>query len=153
MKKIKLNVSSFLSRLCTAAIAVLGYSCSSETIDMYGTPTGSFQVKGTVTDEVGYPVDKATIKCMRTWYTSDDISFAHTKPDAFGRYDTGHQGYYSDDSLKIVCVPDKSDLMPDTVKVKLYYEHDSKHDKMHKDDFMYKGHADVTANFKLKKKQ
>lgn len=53
----KRTLQSFASRMCIAMLAVLGFSCSDDEEEnilcMYGTPTGTFEVKGQVTDAEG----------------------------------------------------------------------------------------------------
>ena len=60
--KAKLIFTAAVSRLCIAILAFLGYSCENNGGDMYGTPTGTWEIKGEVTDEEIEPVTDATVK-------------------------------------------------------------------------------------------
>lgn len=65
-----IKISTLFSRLCAAGVAILGFGCSSaddpdELICMYGTVTGSFEIKGKVTTEDGKNVSDAAVKVTR----------------------------------------------------------------------------------------
>ncbi len=58
MKKIVRTVNCVLG----AALALLGFSaCDGTMADEYGTPTVDYQVKGTVTDEAGNPIENIQV--------------------------------------------------------------------------------------------
>lgn len=60
------NFMGVVSRICAVLLAVLGFGCSSSDGPdgplMYGTPTGSFEIKGHVMSEDGKAVEKATMR-------------------------------------------------------------------------------------------
>lgn len=153
MKKIQIRVSSFMSRACAFAMAVLGItSCADSTNDddpmicMYGTPTGSFEIKGAVTAESdGASVAGASIVVKPT-----DAAYELSNPvltDSKGNYivDQETNPY---DKVRVVCTPaEESGLAADSADVELKYLKDGK-----KHSEWYVGHAESTVNFKLKAK-
>ncbi len=144
---LKSKLSSVISRMCAAAIAVLGYNCSSEEImEMYGTPNGSFEVKGAVTNEEDVPIADAEIRVCPPKIDSSEWNFAVTKTNNEGIYTVEHE-YHIMDSIKVVCVPNGNEYLPDSIKLPVKYVKD----KNHKGDSWYCGHAELTADFKLKK--
>lgn len=155
MDRNKFSFSSLISRLCAVVLAVLGFSCSSEvensSLCMYGTPTGSFEAKGAVTDEEGKPVMDAEIKITEKYVPSSDYSIANALTNANGIYEA--EGRCLSDSLKVVCLPADKSLEPDSLYVKLEYKHDKVNDKKYKNAWMYIGNASFTADFKLKRKK
>lgn len=151
MYRKKYSFSSLISRLCAVVLAVLGYSCSPSEELMYGTPTGSFEAKGAVTDEEGKPVMDAEIKITEKYVPSSDYSIANALTNANGIYEA--EGRCLSDSLKVVCLPADKSLEPDSLYVKLEYKHDKVNDKKYKNDWMYIGNASFTADFKLKRKK
>lgn len=144
---LKSKLSSVISRMCTAAIALLGYNCSSGDIpDMYGTPNGSFEVKGAVTNEEDAPISDAEIRVCPTKVDSSKWSIAVTETNNDGSYIVEDKDYFMD-SIKVVCVPRDNEYLPDSIKLPLKYVKD----KDHKKDSWYIGHAELTVDFKLKK--
>ncbi len=65
MKKIKFRVSSLINCFLAGTLALLGVTaCDGGNDDypcMYGTPTGRFEIKGTVTDESGRAIENAAV--------------------------------------------------------------------------------------------
>lgn len=155
MKKIQIKVSSLMSRACAFAMAVLGItSCADSTngddptICMYGTPTGSFEIKGAVTAES----DGASIAGASIVVKPTDRNFPLNEPamtDANGNYMVKETtSPYS--KVRVVCTPGAdSGLSADSVDVELKYMEPGKD----KNVFMDMGHAESTVNFKLKAKQ
>ncbi len=149
----KINFSAMLSRLCAVGLTVLGFGCSSDEpgddggmICMYGTPTGSWEVHGSVKTQKGDAVPDATIRVTLPEYDSDPNSMETAPTDAEGAYSV--EGHSLIGKLKVVCVPDDPALDADSTEVVLKYKKD-KNDK----NSWYRGHADATVNFKLKPKQ
>ncbi len=148
----RINFSAIVSRLCAAGMAILGFGCSSDepgdgdVILMYGTPTSSWEVHGSVKTQKGDVVPDATIRVTLPEYDSDPNSIETAPTDAEGAYSV--MGHLMTQKLKVVCVPDDPSLDADSTEVTLKYEKD-KNDK----NSWYRGHADATVNFKLKPKQ
>lgn len=145
MKKINEKMMAVVSHLCVAVLSLLGFSCSDGSEpDMYGTPTGTFEAKGAVTDETGSPVEDAEVRVTYPEISSDKYSFASVKTNSGGDYAVKGESTGVKE-VKVVCVP-PGDLEPDSVIVTLNY------DKKGSDGW-YIGKASFTADFKLKKKQ
>ena len=131
-----------LSTICSSFLTLLGFSCSSESALMYGMPTGSFVVKGAVTDENGNEVRNAEIRVTHPDLPSGIFYMGESTTDSKGNYEI--KGYEVLSEMKVVCIPETSDLQPDSVNVKMKYKDADKH---HPWDY---GHADATVNFTLK---
>ncbi len=145
MKKIYRSVYSFTAWLCAAGMSLLGYSCGEPAL-MYGTLTGDYEIKGTVTTEVDKPVDGATIRVTGVNIPSGEYSYSTTTSNAEGAYEIKDEGCH--DNLKVVCIPDDPTLEPDSTVVKMTYEKSGKK----KNDGWYQGLAKKVVDFKLKKK-
>ncbi len=146
MKRIKRNLSTFFTALCGVILSLLGFGCSSSYPDepcMYGMPTGTFEIKGTVTDEEGNDIEDAQIRLTEPHYPSN-LSHLVGLTDANGIYEIKSFGLT--DSLKVVCIPVQHNLEPDSVVIKMEYKDADKNDSW---DI---GHASATVNFKLKEK-
>ncbi len=150
--ELKSKLLSLISRTCAALLALLGFSCSSSSGDdpdiplMYGCPTGSFEVKGAVTNEEGAPIPDAVIKVTEPDTDSGLWSITRGVTNDEGRY-LIRDSHVPFDSLKIVCIPVGNVYMPDSITVSTTYLYDEEHKK----DSWYIGHADLTVDFKLKK--
>lgn len=144
---IKSKFEIIVSRLCTALLGLLGYNCSSiiEPVEMYGTPYSTFEIKGTVKNQYGKPVEDAVIKLSEPWAPSDIGTFARTVTNHEGFYETT-ETHFSYDSLKIVCIPTGNSYLPDSTKVRLELNYDSDHPKSD----WYFGHATLTVDFILR---
>lgn len=150
MKKTYRTISSLWATICAGALAVLGFGCSDnggEELCMYGTPTGHFEVKGAVTDEVGDPVDNAEIYVTHPEGQSGIYSFGKGKTDGKGNYLIETYDFPKNE-IKVVCKPEDENLEPDSVNVEMKFEKDRKHAK----NPWYVGTAKATVDFKLKKK-
>lgn len=149
MKKIKIGVSGLLSRLCAIGMTILGFSCShssgSEPDDillMYGSPTGSWEIDGNVTETTGKPVVKAEIRVSHPDIPSSESRLS-TETNENGNYEFKEGGIF--EKLKVVCLPNDPALEPDSTVVELKY-HKDKGDK----NTWSKGKAQATVDFKLK---
>lgn len=78
----KINIfSRYTTLIYAAAMAVLGFSCTDEPECMYGTPTGSFEIKEKVTDADGNAEEGATMRAAAPEMPSDsDIRDEGTAP-------------------------------------------------------------------------
>ena len=61
MKKSAIILSRFIQTSLAGALSILGFSSCGDQPDMYGTPVGHYEIKGTVTDPNGAPVKDAEI--------------------------------------------------------------------------------------------
>lgn len=141
---IKSRISKVISHLCTVLLALLGYNCSFEPKMMYGTPTGSFEVKGRVTDKENNPVKNAeiTLRPVQRVYGYYEIASVTSGSDGKFIINTSFEPL---DSVWIACNPADYTYLPETVKMPVEYHYD----KEHKKDAWYVGHAEITVNFEL----
>lgn len=130
-----------ISTICYTFLSLFGFSCSSEQC-MYGTPIGDFEIKGAVTDEAGKEVHKAEIRVTYPDTPSGIYCFKETSTDSKGNYEINGYEYLTE--MKVVCIPENTDLQPDSVIVKMNYKDADKHDPWDR------GHAEATVNFTLK---
>lgn len=148
MIKMKLKKSTLFTRLCAAGLAVLGFSCSSdepeEIVCMYGAISGRFEIKGKVTTEDGKVVPNAEIRVTRPDFPSSVYPIAISKTEEAGNYTLNGSDYFN--QLKVVCVPEDSNLEADSTIVDLKYINGDK------GSGWYQGEADATVDFKLKNK-
>lgn len=126
MRKISVSVSSLLSRFCAGLLALVGFGCSDgdgtdDMICMYGTPTGSFEVKGNVVDSEGTPVGDAEIIVTGPELPSSIWKMATVKTDAEGDYSIDSKSDTSK-KLKVVCKPTDPNLEADSTIVNLEYK-------------------------------
>lgn len=145
MKKISIRVQSLLGSLLAGAISLLGFSsCGDEEI-MYGTPTGYYEIKGTVKTEAGSSVEGAQV-IMRTL----DGKNAHTYPqdivttDSKGEYLLKTSGW-PNPNIRIVCQPQDNTLEADSVDMSVSFKD--------ADGMWNRGTARETVDFTLKFKQ
>lgn len=146
MKKIQIRVSSLISRLCAFGMAILGFSlssCENEVPDMYGTPTGTFEVKGDVETEDGADVEGARVVVKEVNYeTGSGYEIADTFTDVDGDYAI-EDSYFPLDKVRVCCYPPEG-LEADSVDVDLKYKGG--------DGGWNWGTAKAEVDFRLKKK-
>ena len=135
------TISTLLKALSSSLLTLLGFSSCSDYEVMYGMPFGSFEVKGTVTDDKGLPVSDAEIRVALPDQSSGIESLGSTLTGDDGNYDISEGSYPS--KLKIVCIPSQTELLPDSVIVDMKYKGS--------DGEWNRGHAEKTVNFRLKK--
>lgn len=138
-----------ISKLSAIGLALLGFSCSSDEPSepelMYGTPTGSFKIKGKVTSEDGKAVPGATIRVTPSDVPSGLWSYGEVVTGTGGEYEIkSRSAVYKD--IKVVCLPSGVELDADSIVTEMKYKGEDK------DNIWYVGHADATVDFKLKKK-
>lgn len=151
MKKISSALSRYVSRLCAVCLAILGFSCSSSEDEdeppcMYGTPLGTFEIKGTVSTENGEEVSNATIRVAEPERKSEEFSISTTATGNKGGYVTKEKTFPYE-KVKVVCLPDDKSLVADSVIIDLKYSRNSDNDNS-----WNVGHAKSTVDFTLRKK-
>lgn len=150
MKKIQMRAATMAARLCGIGLSLLGFStCNkdSDVMPMYGTPTGTFEVKGDVTSEEGKPVKAAQIT-VKTIYEQEEynVSIAETTTSESGEYIVKKQRYDFSPAIRVVCTPpEDSDLKADSTDVHLDFKGG--------DGDWNIGTATATADFRLRKKK
>lgn len=145
----RVNIPAIISRLCALCMGLLGFGCSSlnnEPEDMYGTPTGEWEIKGMVTDEAGKTVPDANIKVALPDEDSNRFSITTVETDDGGNYVVRDKEYGPYSCLKVVCIPEDPNLSSDSTIVKLKYVKD----KDSKSNFWFIGKAEATVDFVLK---
>lgn len=157
MKKITETVSSLLSRILAGALVIFGYGCSSdedETLEnmqcMYGGPTGTFELKGSVTAanaESTTPVAAKVIVTAPNYPSTLPFCYATEKTSDNGQFDIN--GETTSNELKVVCVPNDPGLESDSVVVKVKFEEVTPK----RDFWIDMGHTNVNVDFKLKEKE
>lgn len=139
------NLTKLWTTLLTALLSVLGFAGCSDTKDeplMYGTPTGSFEIKGIVTDEANQPVENARIEVGH--YYKDSTWHPMATPvttGANGSY-TVTEGGFDYTSVTVMCIPPDDTLETATKEVSLVYQGG--------DGAWDRGHATATVDFQLK---
>lgn len=145
-----LKKSTLFTRLCAAGLAVLGFGCSSdepgsdEVICMYGVITGRFEIKGKVTTENGKEVPNAEVRVTVPEQYSGIFPIVISKTEESGNYTLDGLGSFK--QLKVVCIPEDSNLEADSTIVDMKYINGDK------GNGWYQGEADATIDFKLKNK-
>lgn len=142
----KFSFQSLLTRICVGGLALLGFGCDDYKC-MYGTPTGSFEIKGKVVTEDGNDVVGASVRVTGPQTPSGVYSYDETKTGDDGTY-ISKGDCFPDVKAKVVCIPADPALEADSVTIDMKYV-----DKEHKNDSWYEGHADTTVDFTLKKKK
>ena len=98
-----------ISKLSAIGLALLGVGCSSDEpgnsdLCMYGTPIGSFKIKGKVTSEDGKAVAGATIRVTDSKIPSGVWSYGEVVTGADGEYEVENTTT-SPGAMKVVCLP------------------------------------------------
>lgn len=137
-----LNHRLSLTAIFSALLSLFGFSCCSESEVMYGTPTGDFEIKGAVTDEAGNEVRKAEIRVTYPDAPSGMFCLSDTSTDSKGHYKIKGHDFLPE--VKVVCIPENTDLQSDSVIVKMKYKDSDKQNSW------YYGHAEATVDFTLK---
>ena len=141
------SFQSLLTRICVGGLALLGFGCDDYKC-MYGTPTGSFEIKGKVVTEDGNDVVGASVRVADPQFSSGVYSYTETKTGEDGAYISAYERFPANNKAKVVCIPADPALEADSVTIDMKYN-----DNKHKNDPWYFGHADATVDFTLKKKK
>ena len=146
--RFRCSIRQIIPKLCAASLALLGFSCGSvddnddEILLMYGSPYGTYEIKGSVTTEDGKPVKGAVVRVTNHDLSSDIFCEADTTGTS-GEYMVKSERYVYK-AKKVVCVPDDPTLEADSTVVELKFSGGKEMWDM--------GHAEATVDFKLRKK-
>lgn len=150
MKKTTTTVRRIMRSCLAGIVSLLGFtSClqddDNEPAVMYGTPGGTFEVKGSVTDPADRPAEADVILRI---LTKDGYAYTYpgdtVRTDAEGRYEISRStAPYN--RFRVVCHPKDASLEADSLEVEARYENGSGAWNM--------GTAKVIADFRLKDKQ
>lgn len=154
MKKSFNSVSVLLSRLFAGGLVLFGFGCSSDDDEpdmpvMYGVPTGTFEVKGSVTASDGQtssPVEANIIVTLPN-APSSIYKLGEAKNAEEGQYEI--RGTSSTNKLKVVCLPLDPAFQPDSTVVEGKFERPTGT----RDFWMDLGHVKVDVDFELKEKK
>ena len=157
----KAKTNHLCNVLAGSMLALLGFeSCDriTEQPDEYGAPYAEYQIRGTVTDEDGTPVEgiKAHLSELIPEYTDQEgqnyytISTAQTVAD--GSFSLDHKFFYGEPELAVILQDEDGDansgeFLPDTVQLK-----DMKEEQVEKGKSWYKGKFRYSFTRLLKKK-
>lgn len=153
MKKISIKAGNIIHSMLAGVISLLGFTACDDPEDpddgggmicMYGTPTGYYEIKGSVIAETGTPVENARVILrhinehnINTYY--GDTVF--TNSDGLYKMTTGG---WPDENIRVVCQPQNDALEADSVDLTVEFKDGQ--------GAWDSGTARETVNFKLKKK-
>lgn len=149
----KVRITRWYNTVLTALLSMLGYGCSLDEPEMYGTPLEygvpriNFIVKGVVTDEAGNP-----IQGIQTKFVGDLNDADPTKTDANGNYQILATTYPSLNGCKLIVndidgEANGGEFLSDTIDVEKLPKNE-----VEKGDGWYQGMYESTANIQMKKK-
>lgn len=154
MKKISIKAGNIVRSMLAGAISLLGFAACDDPEDpdngggmvcMYGTPTGYYEIKGSVTAESGSPVENARVILRRISkgrvYTERGDTVL---TDNNGSYLLHRSGFPLAD-IRIVCQPQSDALEADSVNLTVEFKDG--------DRAWFEDTARETVNFKLKNKK
>ena len=149
----KVRITRWYNAVLTALLSMLGYGCSLDEPEMYGTPLEygvpriNYIVKGVVTDEAGNPIQGIQTKFV------GDLNYADpTKTDANGNYQILATTYPSLNGCKLIVndidgEANGGEFLSDTIDVEKLPKNE-----VEKGDGWYQGMYESTANIQMKKK-
>lgn len=153
MKKISIKAGNIVRSMLAGAISLLGFAACDDPEDpdndggmvcMYGTPTGYYEIKGSVKSDAG-PVENARVIMRHISRSNTNTYYGDTVfTDSKGLYKLNTAGW-PDENIRIVCQPQSDTLEADSVDIKVEF-------KGEKGPWVV-GTADETVNFKLKNKK
>ena len=145
MKKITFKTSQIISSMIAGTLSILGFSSCDNAECMYGTPTGHYEIKGTVTEESGQPVEGAKV-IMR--HIDNNQTFTYhgdtVVTDDKGDYMLKTSGW-PNSKIRMVCKPEDNTLQADSINMTVSFK-DS-------DGVWNHGTARETVDFILKPKK
>ena len=144
MKKITFKTSQIISSMIAGTLSILGFSSCDNAECMYGTPTGHYEIKGTVTEESGQPVEGAKV-IMR--HIDNNQTFTYhgdtVVTDSKGDYMLKTSGW-PNSKIRMVCKPEDNTFEADSINMTVSFK-DS-------DGVWNHGTARETVDFILKPK-
>lgn len=152
MNRLLSSLNRITSVLFSAIIALLGFSsCEDDggmNVVMYGAPYGEFEVKGTVTDVDGNPLENTQIIIRPVnidYEAKEHVDYYYncdtTYTDVSGQFKVNNEHGFSE-YLRIVAHPANKTLESDSIRQKLHYSGG--------DNSWYMGKAKITQDFILK---
>mgnify|MGYP000487156410 CR=1 FL=1 len=154
MKKISIKAGNIIRSMLAGAISLLGFAACDDPEDpdngggmvcMYGTPTGYYEIKGSVTAESGSPVENARVILRHINRLGPYTEHGDTvRTDSEGRYRLRSSGL-PDTNIRIVCQPQSDTLEADSVNLTVEFKD--------REGIWNSGTARETVDFTLKYKK
>lgn len=143
MKKTLSRLNDIIAGVLSGILVLLGFTACSNGECMYGSPTGHYEIKGTVTDSNGAPVKDAEIIVRTLDKNNISTLYPGVTTDNNGDYTLKASGWPSRE-LRVVCHPIEETLEPDSTEINVKLEGA-------KGEWDY-GTAKATVDFTLKEK-
>ena len=159
----KVRFNRWYNAVLTALLSMLGFSCSVNEPDEYGTPImeygtphADYIFKGIVTDEAGSPVQGVKTS-LKTAFENDNKQYVlgldSVLSDGSGAYLLKYAGM-KDHSLRLIVedvdgVANGGEFLSDTLKI----DFDKAVQTKQSDEFWYDGAYEISQDIKLKKKK
>jgi putative lipoprotein (rSAM/lipoprotein system) len=157
----KVRFYRWYNALLTALLSMLGYGCSENSMDMYGTPPveygaphADYIVKGVVTDEAGTPIEGIKTSLKQVWMGQDGVyvdGIDSVQTDDTGHYQLQYEGMRNSAMKLIVEDTDGEanggDFQSDTLDVEF-----DKAIQTKKGEGWYNGVFEISKDVKMKKK-
>ena len=150
MKKISIKAGNIIRSMLAGAISLLGFTACDDPDDeklppMYGTPTGYYEIKGSVTAESGSPIENARVILRHINRLGPYTEHGDTvRTDSEGRYRLRSSGL-PDTNIRIVCQPQSDALEADSVNLTVEFKD--------REGIWNSGTARETVDFTLKYKK
>ena len=158
----KVRFNRWYNAVLTALLSVLGFGCSTDepeeygTILMeYGTPYADYIIKGSVTNEAGQPVRGIKTSLKSVFDNENEhyvLGLDSVETDVSGNYQLKYVGT-QDRSLRLIVedvdgVANGGEFLSDTLKI----DFDKAVQTKQSDEFWYDGAYEISQDVKLKKK-
>lgn len=129
MKKISIKADRIINSILACVLSLLGFaSCNDntsgddDTLCMYGTPTGHYEIKGTVTAESGQPVEGAKVIMRHIGRNHVFTAYGDTViTDSKGDYML-KTGGWPDNNIRLVCKPEDDTLEADSINMTVSFK-------------------------------
>ena len=146
----KVRFNRWYNAVLTALLAMLGYeSCSSDSVEEYGTPNADFQIKGQVTYEGGIPIPGIRVRAPYSYIDGSDGQSVLTDENGRFELDEFHSMLYGRLYVEDIDGEDNGgEFQSDTINV-----WDLPKKEVEKGSGWYEGKFEVNANIRLEKKK
>jgi len=146
MKKITVRTGQIINSIFAGILTLLGFSSCDDEECMYGTPTGYYEIKGTVTEESGRAVEGAKIIMRLIYGNSAHTAWGDTViTDNKGEYMLKSRSVWAHNKIRMVCKPESDTLETDSINMTVSFKGG--------DGVWDQGTAKETVDFRLKSKK
>lgn len=161
MKKFNNSIFKITNWLLTGFLTLLGFACSDEnredggTVEEYGTPYATYEIKGKVINENESPIPNIEIQSESRMGYSDTSIYKPITPDSEKNVKTNQDGNFTaqygafpTDTIRIIAIDGSSNnsFLNDTIKIGLKNEDYTGGNKW------YKGAVKKDITIKMKRK-